>query len=364
MGFLGEREDVNVTVNDKKVSRLVNRKDDVDDALKMASTRPEVIADTINKFESDIVPYLNPHTEDDCFEAILKYLNADATVPARRYTVFSEILENNEIGQFLAMTFLYAINRPNKLMESKPVADDFPLLDEVGNECPICRKKLTKKVKGVTTRQYGIVEIFPSNLDDDTAVDFENALAPPVKLNSSDNQIALCRTHAETYQAGPEIDEYLVLSSLKKQFATDYALQQMLADLNLEDEIKEVIDSLADLQSVGTLETLSMTALKIDQKILPENCLLKNAIQNSVLTYYKYISALFEEIDDFDIIQSEIKKAFKELNSGDWSQQEIVEKLAQWILEQTKRPAQHIEACRIIVAFFVQSCEVFNEISK
>ena len=107
-----------------------------------------------------------------------------------------------------------------------------------------------------------------------------------------------------------------------------------------------------------------MTALKIDQKILPENCLLKNSIQNSVLTYYKYISALFEEIDDFDIIQSEIKKAFKELNSGDWSQQEIVEKLAQWILEQTKRPAQHIEACRIIVAFFVQSCEVFNEISK
>ena len=62
LGFLGEREDVNVTVNDKKVSRLVNRKDDVDDALKMASTRPEVIADTINKFESDIVPYLNPHT--------------------------------------------------------------------------------------------------------------------------------------------------------------------------------------------------------------------------------------------------------------------------------------------------------------
>lgn len=364
LGFLGEREDVNITVNDKKVSRLVNRKDDVDDALKMASTRPEVIADTINKFESDIVPYLNPHTEDDCFEAILKCLNADATVPARKYTVFSEILENNEIGQFLAMTFLYAINRPNKLMESKPVADDFSLLDEVGNECPICRKKLTRKVKGVTTRQYGIVEIFPSNLDDDTAIDFENALAPPVKLDSSDNQIALCRTHAETYQAGPEIDEYLVLSSLKKQFATDYALQQMLADLNLEDEIKEVIDSLANLQSVGTLEILSMTALKIDQKILPENCLLKNSIQNSVLTYYKYISALFEEIDDFDIIQSEIKKAFKELNSGDWSQQEIVEKLAQWILEQTKRPAQHIEACRIIVAFFVQSCEVFNEISK
>ncbi|MGH2236516.1 ABC-three component system protein, partial [Enterococcus faecalis] len=87
---------------------------------------------------------------------ILKCLNADATVPARKYTVFSEILENNEIGQFLAMTFLYAINRPNKLMESKPVADDFPLLDEVGNECPICRKKLTRKVKGVTTRQYGI----------------------------------------------------------------------------------------------------------------------------------------------------------------------------------------------------------------
>ncbi|MFW8617743.1 hypothetical protein ACOJB1_07690 [Enterococcus innesii] len=173
----------------------------------MASTRPEVIADTTNRFESDIAPYLNPHTEDDCFEAILKCLNADATVPARRYTVFSEILENNKIGQFLAMTFLYAINRSNKLMESKHVTGDFPLLDEVGNECSICRKNLTKKVKGVAVRQYEIVEIFPSNLDDDTAVDFENAPAPPVKLDSSANQIALCRTHAEVYQAGPEVEE-------------------------------------------------------------------------------------------------------------------------------------------------------------
>lgn len=364
LGFLGNRDDVNVNVDNKKVSRLVNRKDDVDDALKMASARHEVIVDTIDCFEAEVIPVLNPHTQDDSFDAILKCLNADATVPAVKFTEFSKLFDDNQVNKFLAMTFLYALNRPNKLMESKPVTDDFPLLDEVGNECPICHKKLTKKVKSITTRQYGIVEIFPSSLDSDSATDFKNALLPTVKIDSLDNRIALCKNHADAYLAAPEVNEYLELSKLKKHYATNYALQQALANLDLEDEIKDIIDSLASLQSLGNLEPLSMTALKIEQKILPENCLLKNVIQNNVLTYYKYISALFEEIEDLNIIQSEIKKAFKRLNTGDWSQQEIVEKLAQWILEQTKRPAQHIEACRIVVAFFVQSCEVFNEISK
>ncbi|GFH40264.1 ABC-three component system protein [Lactococcus insecticola] len=364
LGFLGDREEVNVTIDDKKVSNLVKRKNDVEDALKMASARTEVIADIIKCFESKVVPILNPHTKDDAFETILNCLNVDATVPARKYTEFSNLLNNNEIGKFLALTFLYALNRTNKLAESKPVTDDFPLLDEVGNECPICHKKLTKKVKNVTTRQYGIVEIFPSNLDESTATEFNSFLSPTVKLDSFDNKLALCKNHAESYLAAPELGEYLELAALKKHYSTNYALQQVLAELDLEDEIKDIIESLANLQSVGNLEQLSMNALKIDQKILPENGLLKNSIQVNVLTYYRYIGSLFEEIEDLDIIQSEIKKAFKRLNTGDWNQQEIVDKLAQWILDKTKNPASHIEACRIIISFFIQSCEVFNEIPK
>ena len=104
--FFGYREDVKVTVNDKKVSRLVNRKAGIDDALKEASTKQEVIVGTINRFDSNIIPYLTPHTNDECFKAILKCHKFDATVTGRRYTLFSKILENNKIGQFLAMTFL------------------------------------------------------------------------------------------------------------------------------------------------------------------------------------------------------------------------------------------------------------------
>ena len=70
-----------------------------------------------------------------------------------------------------------------------------------------------------------------------------------------------------------------------------------------------------------------------------------------------------EGTGDFELIASEVKIAFKKLDNGTLSQDEIVEYLAEWIKNKTGVGNQHITACRIVVAYFIQNCEVFNEIS-
>jgi len=299
------------------------------------------------------------------FKKILDYVSGDASVAEIKYKEFKAYLDNSEIAELLAYSFLYAINRPNKLANAPLTSDDVPLLAEVNNKCPVpeCLRPLTKTSKGKTIKQYAISDIFPAFLDSHKATTFKNALAPAIRLNSNDNKLALCIQCAEEYFVDPELAEYLKYSELKQKYSQNYRLQQTLSQLNLEEEIKDIIDALADYTQQSAILDFNMEALKISAKILPENVLLSRDIQNHVLTYYNYIKNQFAEIDDFVIIQSDIKKAFKQLDNNQLCQEEIVDKLANWILDKSQKPAKHLIACRIIVSFFIQNCEVFHEIT-
>lgn len=134
--------------------------------------------------------------------------------------------------------------------------------------------------------------------------------------------------------------------------------------MDLEDEIKDIVSLLSGLQSTGGLRQLEMDALRIDQKILPENAILRHSIQENVLTYYRFIEDAFSQVGNFDVIASEINLTYEKMETYCTSQDDIVNNLAAWILTNTKMGAKHLLACRIIVSFFVQNCEVFHEITE
>ena len=134
--------------------------------------------------------------------------------------------------------------------------------------------------------------------------------------------------------------------------------------MGLEDEIRDIASLLSGLQCTGGLCQLEMGALRIDQKILPENAILKHSIQDDVLTYYRFIEEAFSEIGNFDLIASEIKLTYEKLENCCVSQDQVVDELANWMLRNSNLTAKHLLACRIIVSFFVQNCEVFHEITK
>lgn len=97
--------------------------------------------------------------------------------------------------------------------------------------------------------------------------------------------------------------------------------------------------------------------------------MLKNDEMTRVLRYYNYIDELFSAMDrdgtgDFDLITSEVETAYKKLDNGQLSQDEIVNALAEWIKNKSGVGGRNMRACHIVVAYFIQNCEVFREISK
>lgn len=353
-----------VDVDGKMVTNLVKRKAEVHEAIKNAAANPTVIATAIHYFNNVVVPKLNPHTVDDACLQILNLLQRDKTVPDSKYQSLLNLYNCGNTGEFLAMCLLYAVSRPNKKLEAPVDYSDLPLLSEVDNECPLCHSPLVKTIKGISVKKYNIVRIFPEGLDDDTNDEFCAARTPAKRLDSNDNKIALCNDCAEAYEADQELDEYVRLFDLKEDVSHSYSFRQEIAGMDLEDEINEIVAMLAGLKSTTSLQKLEMGALRIDQKILPENAILKHSLQEKVLTYYRFIEDAFSRVGNFDLVASEIKLMYEKLEARNISQDEIYIQVATQIHSSTKIGFRHWLASYIIAAFFVQNCEVFREITK
>src|SRR5690625_7568477 len=117
------------------VTKLVKRNNEIHDAIKMASSKHEVIDETINYYETVIIPKLNPHTKEDTFSEILKILENDSTVSEHKYNELKAFYLNEKTSVFLAHCLLYAINKTNKVLSHIPIADDYHLINKVNNHC-------------------------------------------------------------------------------------------------------------------------------------------------------------------------------------------------------------------------------------
>ena len=71
-----------------------------------------------------------------------------------------------------------------------------------------------------------------------------------------------------------------------------------------------------------------------------------------------------EGTGDFDLIASEVNIVYKKLDNGQLTQEEIVDQLAEWIRNKSQVGSKFLRACHIVVAYFIQNCEVFREISE
>jgi len=90
--------------------------------------------------------------------------------------------------------------------------------------------------------------------------------------------------------------------------------------------------------------------------------MLRMETQHNVVTYYRYIESIFSESDaNFDLIASEIQTVSAKFEDAGMSQGQVINQLAEWIRNQRQLDADKSMACRIVVAFFIQNCEVFHK---
>lgn len=349
-------------LSSKKISRLVSRDDPVPDGLRQASMIQNVIDGTVAYFRKEVMPDLNPHLRDDTIDKFVKLIGVDTTIPDSKKKSLMAFHEAGDDARFLAEVFLYALNRPNKKPRDTVEYQDAPLLAEANYECPLCHRKLVDTVKGQAVRKYRITQIFPDSLDDDTRAEFSKIYPAPKRLDTPDNLIALDEECSDNYLLNPSAEEYKNLHEIKIQIAKNYEAKLAVNSVQLEDDIRTVLDTLSSIRDASELVQLEYDALRIDEKFEPENFILKNETQVQVVTYYRYIEQVFSNSDtDFDMIASEIKVSSMKLEKAGLSQSDVITQLSEWIRNKAGLGTESRLACNIVVSFFIQNCEVFHK---
>ena len=349
-------------LSSKKISRLVSRDDPIPDGLRQASMQQVVIDDTIAYFKKEVMSDLNPHLKDDTIDKIVKLIGVDKTIPDSKRKSLMAFHEAGDDATFLAEVFLYALNRPNKKQNDTVEYQDAPLLAEANYECPLCHNKLVDTIKGQAVKKYSITQIFPDGLNDETAAEFAVVYPAPIKLDVPDNLIALDEGCAERYLLNPTAEEYRKLYEIKIQLAKNYAAKLAVNSMQLEDDIRTVLEALSTIRNTSELVELEYEALRIDEKFDAENFILKNETQMQVVTYYRYIEKVFSNSNAvFDMIASEIKVSSMKLEKAGLSQSDVVSQLSEWIRNKAGLVTESRLACNIVVSFFVQNCEVFHK---
>lgn len=353
-------------LNSKKISRLVSRKDPVPDDIKQAALRNDIAVKVEEYFRQKVMSDINPYTKDDVLQKLMNIIIQDAEIAQRKKNEFQRLYDAEDDAYFLYSVFMYVLQRNNKIIANAVEYQDAPLLAEVNYECPLTHEKLVEEVKGIPKKKYEITQIFPDDLPSELAATFNTVYPRPKNLDAPENLIALSQEASENYLMSPMVDEYKKLYEIKQVTSKQYKAINAINRIELEAEIRAAIEGLISINPSDVLPQLEYAALRIDQKI--SDALLMNDVRNHVLQYYRYIETIFSEMTDvFDDIAGEVKLSSQKLEKAGLSQEDVIYNLTEWIHNKAFAvDTKGKMACRIVVCFFIQNCEVFskNEISK
>ena len=130
--------DIDVDFNDTYFSRLRNMERNPDHRIVELIQRPEVIASFEKYFTEVVSPKLNPHIGMDLCTAILTELEENRTINDNTKKSYMNLYYNNEIGPFLAHTFMYSLSVPNKstteLVKTEIPSDITDIIAAISNQ--------------------------------------------------------------------------------------------------------------------------------------------------------------------------------------------------------------------------------------
>lgn len=239
------------------------------------------------------------------------------------------------------------------------------LLSEVGGICPLCHKPLlSKKTNKKDVRVFDIVHIYPLNPTAAQLKELKNEAKLSEDLDSQDNMIPLCKICHKLYDTNLTSREYQKLFVIKKNAMEQYQLRQSWGDQQLHSDISKVVSALSNLDESNIKPKLSYYAVDIDSKIDDTlGYLEKITIQGHIKVFYTLIYNVFKDIEQKNQasmmqIYTQVKSYYYTLLSKGHNQKEIVDGLSEWLMHSAQLD-QRVKA-DILVAFFIQNCEVFS----
>ena len=224
------------------------------------------------------------------------------------------------------------------------------LRNEAGDHCPFpgCGRELLKVCEDRSTPFYEVC-----------AIEKEKELTVT-------NLIALCPECYSIYSIDNDKKREQELSAVKKMLLAQKNISQLIDSLPLEKGIASVISRIKKLNEKELVDA-AFDPKEIREKLDPaEGYVLYKTISDYVSTYFLRIKEIMTNLDkrgeiDYEEIQDQMKAIYRRLkktrNSPEIIFNQIVEKVHHVTLQENLY-------CQIVVAYFVQSCEVFDAITQ
>lgn len=241
-------------------------------------------------------------------------------------------------------------------------------LKEVNFHCPLCGKVLqSKKQKKESQKKFEIAHIYPNKPTYEQYSELNGLERLGINCESIENKIALCTTCHKEQDHHTTKDEYLRLLNIKKSLINQIDIREILDQMQVEDDIKEIINKLSKVEDFEIVE-LKYDPVEIKNKIRDDFPLLKRKVKHNVTDFYPFIFEEFKKNDNknntnnYEVICSQIKAAYIKIKNMSDDQSAIFNMMVAWLMNKTLELKN--EACEIVISYFIQNCEVFDEITK
>lgn len=109
-------------INDSYNSLWWNQHEDIPVPIKESAASPEIISEATDYFEEKVITALSPQKEPDAYSTLLELIESDTTMASEIKDNLMSLYNSNELGQFLAETFLYAVQKNNKDSQKEAVS--------------------------------------------------------------------------------------------------------------------------------------------------------------------------------------------------------------------------------------------------
>jgi hypothetical protein len=224
------------------------------------------------------------------------------------------------------------------------------LFEENHGICPVpgcgCRLSLTSKTQGELRQMTAI------RIDEGKPADFANCLG-------------VCSVCAKKYLNSTDMLLHHSFANVKENLVNRAKAESSLTDIDMDEAMRRAVKKLKTIDR-DEMTRLNYQALKIDQKIPPSNKALSEKIKSNVSLYFNSLQNLFRENDgeegySYALLSLSVRRAFNSLDKATKDQNVVFDLLTEKIMNLIQEDRS---VCEIIVSYFVQSCEVFNEIPE
>lgn len=246
-------------------------------------------------------------------------------------------------------------------------SDDRLHLLEVNGLCPLCGDKLVN-IGNKRTKVYEIAHIYPNSPTSDDLMILNGVTILGENSESFQNKIALCFNCHKNYDFHKSLDEYNELLNKKRELYNALATKNDLTNIDISQNLESLLEKLTTIDiSKISKEELQLNPLKIKQKFLSSESILKIKVTAYVTEYYFFIKDFFKNLEEtkqlnFSKLATTIKLAYQTATESLDSKDKIFYSLVDWLLSKTNTSDKG--CAEIIISYFIQNCEVFDEVTE